>query len=196
MVLNDHGLKTIRGKCPSAKVFARRGLRTYPMRKITKNLRLGVATNASFQATEQQIKLIDKIRLDLGVSRVQIRLHPNSKLNESHFSLNCLEIADKNELLEQYIQKVDLVIVGNSAVQLKLLCLGIPIVHIYGLDTFRFDLYGYCKRGFSYGVEEGAIVSLEHIQKFYQSAWVEDRIKAYISVSDKLPSVAQFQLTQ
>lgn len=189
--LNQKGFETTIQRNSKAKVFARPQATVKPIQSISYNPRLGVATNAKFQGREEQISHIDEIKKQLGASEVYIRLHPNSKLSKRELDQEWMRIAPADETIEQYCNKVDLVLVGNSAVQLKLLCEGVPVIHTKGLDDLGYDRYGYCAQRFCYGVKDGAqLPSIEEINRFYQNAELQERLNDYVNVRDELPGLS------
>lgn len=193
-VLNQKGLESVREKNPKAKVFARPRTPVTPFRNIPSKPRLGVATNANFEASAEQLQHISAIKDAFDVSEVYFRLHPNTKLGQKDFPEAWMRIAPADENIEQYVDKVDLVLVGNSAVQLKLLCAGVPVIHTQGLDHFGFDLYGYCAKGFCYGITEGAhSLSIDKINQFYQSIELQSQLSDFVNIREELSDLSALQ---
>ncbi len=191
VVLSEDGLKTAKEKCVEKKIFQRKRTLVKPLRSIPENPKVGFASNVLFLADEKQLKYIDKIRHKLGATYIYCRLHPNSKLHGRTDHPNWLNFAAKEETIEEFANEIDLVIVGNSAVQLKLLCLGIPVVHVEGFDGFGFDLYKYCKLGFSYGAKNLNALDITDIQAFYNDRSFVPKIYNYVNVTVDLPSLEE-----
>jgi hypothetical protein len=192
-ILNQYGLETVRSRSPKVKVYLRHKTHTKAFKSVISTPRLGVAVNASFTATRHQIKILDQLKQQLNLNYVYVRLHPTSKLCSDDFKEDWIRIAPKQETLEDYINKVDVVIVGNSAVQLKLLCEGLPVIHISGLDRFEFDLYGYCELGFSYGIQKDiGKFSWAEVQEFYKEETIQKKLYKYVNVKEKVAYLKEF----
>lgn len=183
-VLNQKGLETVLGKSPNAKIFHREQTNVKPIRSIPAKPRVGLATNAFFEATGQQIDLLKQIKEILTIDVLKVRLHPNSTLNAASFPEGLVEISPKDENVGDFASGIDLAIVGNSAVQLKLLCEGVPVVHVAGLDEHRFDTYRYCQLGFCFGRATMDGVYLEGVRKFYANACMREKLSAYVNVTN------------
>jgi len=194
VILNQDGLKAVRGKSPEAFVVARDQTPVEQIRAIPTRPRVGVATNAFFLADVTQRRYLNDVLRALGASMLRIRLHPNSRLTAEDFPEPWIEVALPNELLDEFTRTVDFVIVGNSAVQLRLLCEGVPVVHIPGMDPHGFDSYGYVKRGFCFGIERVQSIDVVRIRAFYADPALKEKIRAYVSVSkdEYLGSLSDF----
>lgn len=185
VVLNQKGLETVRNKNPKAKVYHRDQMEVKPMCRIPLCPRLGVAGNVLFKAGESEVAHINELRLNLGAKHVKIRLHPNSKLIKKDFSVEWLELAAFNETLNQFANSVDVVLVGNSAVQLKLLCMGMPVILVPWLDPLEFDVYGYCERKFSYGLRTSKDISFQELFDFYSDPDLTTRLSEYVRINQE-----------
>lgn len=190
-VLNEFGFQTAKEKCTIERLFKRKETLVKLLSPIPENPRVGFASNVLFQADEKQVKYIDKIRQKLGTTHVYCRLHPNSKLHGRTDQPNWLSFAPKEETLKEFAEEVDLVIVGNSAVQLKLLCLGVPVVHVEGFDGFGFDLYKYCELGFSYGAKNLKGLDIGGIRIFYSDHSIASKLDNYVNVTTDIPSLEE-----
>ncbi|MCH7412066.1 hypothetical protein MM213_01115 [Belliella sp. R4-6] len=188
-VLNQKGLETVLEKSPNARIFYRDQTVVKPLREIPNNPRVGIATNAFFEATPEQIELLKQVKKKLNIELLKIRLHPNSKLSENSFPAALLRIAPKNESIESFSDSVDIAIVGNSAVQLRLLCEGLPVIHISGLDIHGYDNYKYCQNGFCFGLEGLSFLDLNALQKFYTNPFIANLLFEYVKIKD----VAQYE---
>lgn len=181
-VLNQGGYEAVLNSSPSAVIVHRPSIHLKPIRPIPDYPRVGIATNNLFVASKEQRDLLEEIRKALGVKVVYIRLHPNSKLGSVVFSDTSITIAPFDESLEQFASKIDIAIVGNSAVQLKLVCEGLPVLHISGLDPLGFDLYGYCQMGITYGTQNLDNNILSDITTFVNDPELQIRLADYVSL--------------
>lgn len=184
-VLNQKGLETILGKTPEAKIFLRNQIEIKQIRSIPERLKVGIATNAFFEARADQIELLKKIKENFEVDILKVRLHPNSRLNAASFPDGLVEIASANESILDFVNSIDLAVVGNSAVQLKLLCEGVPVVHIAGMDIHGYDIYGYCNNGFCFGINDIAGLDLNSVKSFYSNSLLSENLSQYVNVKNK-----------
>ena len=183
-VLNHGGYEAVLYSSPSAVIVQRPSIPLKPIRQIPDHPRVGIATNAFFIANQDQRLILDHIRKALNVSILYVRLHPNSKLVSADFSEHWIRIAPFDESLEQFALNIDIAVVGNSAVQLRLICEGVPVLHISGLDPHGYDLYGYCKRGFIYGSETIGTNILSEVSRHYSDKILRIRLADYVGVRD------------
>jgi len=160
-VRNAGGYQAARRRSPGARIVRRPGTIVRNMRAIPEPFTAGLATNAFFTANDEQRALLLRLRNAIGASMLEVRLHPNSRLREADFPESWLTIAPRDEPLSSFAERIDLCIVGNSAVQLQLACLGVPVAHVSGLDPHGFDLYGYCRDGLIYGADNVTVPELE-----------------------------------
>jgi len=184
VVLNELALLNIRRKNKRVEVFTRIQTPVQQIRQIPDKPLVGVATNGFFFATKKQMDLLKNLKDSLGVDVLYLRLHPNSKLTQECFNRSWISVATKDESLEEYARCVDLVFVGNSAVQLRLVCYGVPVVHISGLDDYEYDLYGYCEMGVVYGCDDHKKVEKLNVNSYYASPLVNQKLVSYVSVVD------------
>lgn len=133
-----------------------------------KELRVTFSVNGFFSANKKEIEVIEKIMDTLNVKSVSIRLHPTSKLDQSVFP-SFITVLPASQSIESYACEWDLFIVGNSAIQLKILLLGKHVLHVPGLDTKGYDLYEYCKNNVVIGTENFDENLVEEINKFYKN---------------------------
>ena len=184
-VLNQGGLEMVRRLYPDALVVKRPQTEVKPMRGVPENPRVGVATNVSFGSSAEEREFLNRLRQALGVPELRLRLHPNSRLGRLDFPEPWVEVAPVDESIEAFADNVDIAVVGNSAVQLKLLCEGVAVLHIAGLDRNGFDHYGYCEQGFVFGVEQISAISLERLVSFYSDPELAGGIRDYVRVRDE-----------
>ena len=186
VVLNHDGYERVLRSSPSALIVHRPSVLLKPIRQIPDHPKVGIATNAFFIASQQQLYLLDQIRKFLNVPVLYIRLHPNSKLVSTDFPEPWLSIAPFDEPLQEFASRIDIAFVGNSAVQLSLVCEGVPVCHISGLDPFEFDLYGYCLRRFTYGAQVFVDNIIVDIINFFADPELQVRIADYVRVRDEV----------
>lgn len=194
-VLNEYGYQTVKKKSPKAKVFRRKQTKVSPLREVPNPPKVGLATNVLFQATPSELEEVQNLKKRLKLKKILLRLHPNSKLHHTKSLPQWIDVAEKSETLEEFAQRVDLVVVGNTAAQLKLLCLGVPVIHVNLFDSFGFDLYQYCRLGISYGVENPYKVNLEDVCKFYSDRFKPRSLQKYVDVQSKIAELKDFPKT-
>lgn len=183
-VLNQKGLETVFEKNIKTIIFLRNQTKVKPIRPLPEHPKVGIATNAFFEATQVQIDLLFKIKEKLNVAMFKLRLHPNSQLTATSFPKGLVEIASSVETLTDFANSIDLAIVGNSAVQLKFLCEGLPVFHISGLDNHKYDFYKYCNDGFCFGTEDPIDFELETVKEFYLKASSIEKLRDYVNVKN------------
>ena len=181
-VLNQGGYAAVMARSPQALIAKRPQAVVNPMRPVPEAPRLGVATNVSFAATPPQMALLASLREAVGAERVHVRLHPNSSLHGRGLSVAWLDIAAADEPMTRFAARLDLVIVGNSAAQLRLLGEGVAVLHVAGLDDHGFDLYGYVRDGFSYGVVRPEDLTLAALNRHYSDASARQRLADFMQV--------------
>ena len=185
-VLNNHGLRTAKLKSRNASLFVRPSLTIKPMRSIPENPRVGFASNVYFEANEEDCERIEHLMRILEAELVLVRLHPNSKLHETQPENPLMYFAHREQSIEEFVESVDIIFVGVSAVQLKLLCTGVPVIHISGFDQFGFDLYRYCQMGLVYGKQNIDEIRLEDAQNFYKNPEHSKKLKEYVQVEHSI----------
>ena len=184
-VVNLPGLAAVRRAAPGADILRRPGTLPQAPRPIPEAPRVGVAVNALFSAAPDEIAALARMRDALGVPRLSLRLHPNSRLRQRDLPGDWLEARPADEPLESFAEAVDLALTGNSAVQLKLVCAGVPVALVPGLDPHPFDTYGYVARGFVYGAPSPADLDLGRLRAFYARHETRQELAAYVSVPDE-----------
>ncbi len=183
-VLNQKGLEIVLSQAPKAHVYQLNPTIIQPLRRIPEKPILGLATNGFFVGSPSQIELLIRIKKQFKISTIRLRLHPRSELDESAFPKDLVTIAPRGERIEDFAKSVDLAIVGNSAVQLNLLCEGLPVVHLSGLDPHGFDSYGYCQEGFTFGTSDVESLDLEAVQNFYSDPLWFNRLFEYLNIKE------------
>lgn len=192
-VLNQGAYEAVLHSSPLAVRVTRPSITLKPIRPIPDYPKVGIATSNFFIASIEQMKFLENIRQALGVAELYIRLHPNSKLVPADFTAHWITIAPYDESLEQFSLNIDIAVVGNSAVQLRLICEGVPVLHVPGLDPHGYDVYGYCRSGFIYGLEKIGAHILTEINLYYNAPELQVRLADYVSVRDtvKLAGLSQ-----
>lgn len=130
--------------------------------------RISVAVNGFFTGSSSEIETLGLISNAFDVKKIWLRLHPTSKI-DTRLLPRFVEVSSYSEPIEEYALNYDVIVVGNSAIQLKILALGTPVVHVGGLDPKIFDLYGYCRDGVVFGVQSITDFNIEDLAEFYKS---------------------------
>ena len=183
-VLNQKGLEIVLNQAPNAKIYLLKQTPLIPLKPIPENPEIGLATNAFFTGSPSQIELLNQIKKQFKISTIRLRLHPRSELSSNSFPDGLVTIAPRVETMEDFAKSVDLAIVGNSAVQLNLLCSGLPVVHISGFDPHGFDAYGYCQEGFTFGVNDINLLDVKQIERFYANPLWANKLFEYVNIKD------------
>lgn len=181
-VLNQGGYDAVKTLCPDVNIARRPSIDLKPMRPVPYSPVIGVATNVTFAGNRHQKRLIKNILEVLGGSFIRLRLHPNSKVDAKMFYEEWLKVAPPYESIEAFSESIDLAVVGNSSIQLKLLFEGLPVLHVFGLDEHQFDRYRYKERGFVYGSFSLKGVRKELISEFYESVRNDRKLCDYVRV--------------
>lgn len=187
-VLNEDGRRAADDAAPGARIYRRPAGGIVPFGRVPRPPRVGVAVNASFAAAPAQRALLRRLREALGADLLDLRVHPNSRLAAGDFPEPWIRLAPRDEPLAGFAGRIDLCVVGNSAVQLRLACAGVPVLHVAGLDADGHDLYGYVRDGLVYG---GPEIALEAIDRHYGAPGLPGRLAAAIGLVDEaLPGLA------
>lgn len=129
-------------------------------------LNISVAVNGLFSATESEVDTLSFICRKFDAEKIDLRLHPTARVSKKLIP-DFVNLVSPSEAIEKYAKNYDLIIVGNSAVQLKILAEGTPVVHVGGLDPEKFDLYGYCDDGVVLGFQSVKDFDVEECFGFY-----------------------------
>jgi hypothetical protein len=182
VVAGVEGYRNVLDMSPSAQIAARPRMMPVPFRSVPESPRVGIATNSFFKASPEERKQLSQIRSSLAASRLYLRLHPNSKVKPSDIPDPWIGIASPLETLDEFIERIDIAVVGNSTVQLKLLCSGIPVVHFPFDDPRGFDKHAYHAMGFTYGSPHAEALSLEDARTHYADPALPGRIASHVSI--------------
>ncbi len=193
VVLNHGGYLAVRKQSKDIAIYKRLVPVPQAVRLTDDFQNIGLATSAFFDAQLGQIHaVLEKISKVFEGKLLHMRLHPISRFKEADFPQKFLKIAPAHESLEDFAKRMDLVVVGNSAVQLKLLCDGVPVCHVPGLDVDGYDLYKYVQMGFVYGELKVELIDVARIIQHYSNSDAQQKLLDYIqtrSTSDVLPLV-------
>ncbi len=184
VVLNKAGVQSVRCRSPEATLYQREASRCVAVRTVPDSPTVGVAVNGLFQARPEELATLDRLRTLLGVETLHLRLHPTSGLTQAHLAQPWITLAPGGELLDDYVRRMDVVIVGNSAVQLRILAAGVPVIHVDGLDHLGFDGYGYVAQGIVFGVDPVRSGVLELMKAFYGQGDYFPRLTALVGMAD------------
>lgn len=114
--------------------------------------------------------LLDALAADPRVGSVLLRLHPNEQVRDAPAGLAArpkLEVSGGETILTDDARRCDLVIAGESSCHLTLLKLGVPTVHLPGLDRVPADFYRFLAERVVCGASELAEVSFPAVADFY-----------------------------
>jgi len=166
-VLNEPGLAVAQDK-GTAHVIAKRPTKPpLPIRAIPENPVVGMATNASFSIGPNEIAMMKTLVQALNVSVLHLRVHPTRPLTNDDVKGAPVQLAPREESMEEFAARIDLAIVGNSAAQLWLIRNGVPVIHVPGFDQQGYDRYGYVGRGFVFGMSAADEVKFCEVKDFY-----------------------------
>lgn len=181
IILNDKGIELSKIR-NSAKVYWREievvnKLRLDKLKKGPIGILLNV--HASQESLELILKLYKIIKLPF-----EIRKHPNSKLDFKGLP-DEITLADSNEDLDKFAERISLGICGNTQAQAKLLMQGTPVLQVAGLDLLDFDFHGYIKKNIVFGIEDPNDFSFDRLKAFYQSDLYKDGLYNLIGPTGK-----------
>jgi hypothetical protein len=141
--------------------------------------RVGIAVNGAFTGSQAELKQLLLIKEQLKAQSLTMRLHPTHE-RKSGFPA-WLTISSPHLTVKQFSESVDIVFVGNSAVQLKILASGTPVCHVPGLDIDGFDRYEYVASGIVYGINDLRDFSPRALREFYRKRdYIEQLAKALV----------------
>ncbi|MBM7068579.1 hypothetical protein [Actibacterium sp. 188UL27-1] len=128
---------------------------------------------------------VETLREYLSIDRIRFRLHPRrATIDGDPSQYPWLDIAPPGETLEDFCDSCDLVVCGNSAVQLKVLLTGTPVIHVGALDTPTYDNYGFVDQGVVYGSPTPDGVSLDAMKAHYRRPSVMEAMQRNTSIPD------------
>ncbi|MEY8882728.1 hypothetical protein [Donghicola sp. XS_ASV15] len=156
-----------------------------PMRPVTPptgSQNIGLTMNA-FAGPE----VADLCRAVLSIfpdARLHLRTHPRVADPNLGDLPSQATVRPRGEPLEAFCQDCDIVLCGNSSVQIEMLLLGVLVIHIPGLDQHAFDLYKYVADGVTYGTETLSSRSVADAVAFYAREGWSDRLIAHVAAPD------------
>ena len=183
-VIGREGLANVRERSPSAFIAARPPMKSMPFKAVPDSPRIGIATNSFFTASAGERDQLSTIRSTFKAKGLYLRLHPNSKVQPTDIPESWISIAPPAETLEDFISKIDIAVAGNSTVQLKLLCSGVPVVHFPFNDVRGFDKHGYHAMGFTCGSARITELSLTELRRHYANPLLPELVTAYVSIPE------------
>lgn len=194
VVLNSRGACAFSEVHPEAQVYRRSATLIRPMRSLPERPRIGVVVNGFFTASDSQIDVVLRALGAFGSDFAELRLHPRSKLSAHEFKGQPIRPRPQGELLEEFCEYVDLVVCGNTAAQLRLAALGVPVVHVGGMDSQGFDAYRFGHSGVVFAEERLSADTLKRAAAFYASEAYRRRLVEALSadVPPEAPSLAEF----
>lgn len=141
--------------------------------------RIGIAMNAF--AGPEVAELCRSVLSAFPSATLELRTHPriaSPNLGDLPKEAN---IRPRGEALSAFCDACDIVLCGNSAVQIEMLLLGVLVIHIPGLDDHGFDLYRYVAEGVTYGTTDLDRHSVDAAIQFYAAAEWPDRLLQHVS---------------
>ncbi len=184
-VLNGTGLTAVRPRLGAGGIAAARGTApSAPHVRACPNppKRFGVALNNYFDH-DDVLDLARRIAERFPGAEIVVRRHPRSQTPLRAHPDGVIE-APAGQLLAEFAAGSDVVLVGNSAVQIGLLLAGVAVIHVGSLDQLRFDAYGYVAAGIVYGMPAFGDVAVDDINRFYADVEWRRRFLARLAFGD------------
>ena len=155
---------------------------------------IGIGVNAWFEPNERVLQKIKKILNHFDLVKVNLLLHPRTAKHivDSCYDIPFLNISPNNE---DFFASSQLIVAGNTQLQLDAIIRGKPVIHTGGLDFDEFDYMQYCYKGLVFGVEQIELLDLELANSFYQSPRFQALFRELISnqeVMEKAKSLTDF----
>jgi hypothetical protein len=166
-VLTDAAIRMVFDSNSKASVDLRGDGSTYHQIRLpmANTQKVAVAVNGFFSGCSEQLAALDSLRSFFGLESIFLRLHPTALFTEDF--PGWINVTSPNEQIQDFAQKYDLIFVGNSAIQLRLVISGGAVCHIKGLDPQEYDLYGYVTKGVVYGISRIANFSWGDLRGVY-----------------------------
>ncbi len=133
----------------------------------------------------------DLLQLD-WVDRVVVRHHPGTSRSD-YFTGERITETSADTPIEKCVHKMGLAIAGNSSVHLDIINLGVPTIYLPELDHIDEDYFGFVRNGAIPRAESAKAISLDAIEKFYDSAW-RKRFSYYDGGYEVSPQVIEKQV--
>jgi len=184
-VLNGTGLTAVRPSLRAGGIAASRGtapsaphIRACP----TPPRRFGIALNNYFDQ-DDVLDLLRRMRGRFSDAAIVVRRHPRSQTPLRAHPDGVID-APAGQPLADFAAGCDVVLVGNSAVQIGLLLAGAAVVHVGNLDQVKFDFYRYVSAGIVYGMPTFGDVAVDDINRFYADPDWRRRFLAKLAFGD------------
>ncbi len=127
--------------------------------------RIGVVLN-NYIRPERLEDVLRRLRHRFPEAAFTLRPHPNSRHRLRPLPEG-FRLDPRGRELAAFAREIDLAIVGNSVAQLDLLGLGVPVVHLDGLDEIAFDHCGFVVEGLVCGAGGVGEIEPARIRAFY-----------------------------
>jgi hypothetical protein len=128
-------------------------------------LNIGILLNRYYNV-EPTAALITELSKDSNRT-VEVRLHPGAEQTSENLTISN-RITKRQEPLNAFCSRQDLVIVGNSSSAKEALFMGIPVVYCPRLDNVIYDTYRYIEDGIVPELQ-GFNLDLDQIIDFYET---------------------------
>ncbi|MFD1380923.1 hypothetical protein [Fodinicurvata halophila] len=138
---------------------------------------IGITTNV-YPDSEGLNRLLAGVQRVLRPARVLYKPHPRNTDSEIQ-DIQC-EIFDRTAGIEEFAQRIDLCISGNTTAILKVLLEGTPCLYLFGLDAYSYDRYGYVGEQAVIGGESLEQFTLKDINTFYSKSGSLEQVQAYM----------------
>ena len=168
-VLNGAGAEAFSAVYPAGTVYVRSSAVARAVVLPDGPLRVGAAVNGFFTGSPAELRVLQGAMRAFGADEIELRLHPRSHLDASKLGRGWVRVAAVSESLEAFLDRVDVVICGNTAAQLRIVSIGKAVVHCAGLDPQGFDNYTLGQRGIVYAVRKLGEDESERVRAFYAS---------------------------
>ncbi len=127
--------------------------------------RIGVVLNNYIRPEKLEGPLM-RLRRRFPEAAFTLRPHPNSRHRLRPLPEG-FRLDPPGRDLAAFAGEIDLALVGNSVAQLDLLGLGLPVVHLDGLDEIAFDHCGFVAEGLVFGAASAEEIELGRVRAFY-----------------------------
>ncbi|NVO26953.1 hypothetical protein HJ526_05950 [Donghicola sp. C2-DW-16] len=183
---------------PAAKSAEQQGLDVYrqvlsapsAMRLPSEIRSVGICLNA-FGTPEQVSDLCETLRARASVDMILLRPHPRIEKFDTSKLPDIVSLRPHGESLNDFANACDIVLCGSSSVQVELLALGCPVIHVAGLDSQPYDYLGLCAGGIAFGLEKIELFDLDAVKAFYsQPNWQTRLLSTLEPPATSLPLVS------
>ena len=106
------------------------------------------------------------VRRHFPEARIRLRRHPRSRRDPERLPAG-VETDPPERPLAEFAAGIAFALAGNSVAQLDLLGLGVPVVHLDGLDALAFDHCGFVAEDLVFGVRRVEEIELDRLRAFY-----------------------------